>query len=137
MFHSQHAQHAQSGVPVQSSLGPETAPFRQWKRSDLSAAWQALPASAWLAIELPDMPWGRAYYWWAVEQNGTAPPTGDDIGVMLVNMQDYRHPDDPRAEAMRCLRALLHDGRPPVEHVVRTFGSEELGPGYSEPRRAD
>ena len=73
----------------------------------------------------------------AVEQNGTAPPTGDNIGVMLVNMQDYRHPDDPRAEAMLCLRALLRDGRPPIGHVVRTFETEELGTEYPGNLRVD
>ena len=112
--------------PARPSLGPHTAPFRLWKRSDLSAAWQALPASAWLAIELPDTPWGRAYYRWASAEGGDGPPTGNSIGVMLVNMHDYRHPGNASAEAGRCLRALLQDGRPPVEHVVRTFGDHEL-----------
>ena len=121
--------------PIRPSLRPDTAPFRLLQRGDLAQVWQDLPDSCWLAIELPDTPWGRSYYRWAVEalgHEGRDPQPGG-LGVLLASIYDFRNfvdfPGDAHREAGRCLQSLLVDGTPPRDHVVRVFRDSELTPG--------
>ena len=51
-----------------------------------------------------------------------APTDTDSLGVMLTSMADFRAPGDARAEAARCLRALLETGKAPRDHVVQVLG---------------
>ena len=77
-----------------------------------------------LGIELPDTPWGRAYYGWAIGVLAELPVDDTRVGVMLSSMANFREPQDSRLEAARCLRSLLEAGRPPLDHVVQVLRTE-------------
>ena len=105
--------------PITDSLGPATAPFRLLRKADLPDKWQTIPVKS-IGIELPDTPWGRAYFAWATRELSLRQDTAegkDCPGVMLVSMANFRELQDFRAAAARCLRTLLAEGRPRREHV--------------------
>ena len=111
-----------SAEPVRNSLADGCPAFGLLSREDLPERWRALPPTARLGVEVPDTPWGRTYYAWAVAELARAPTDTDNLGVMLTSMADFRAPGDARAEAARCLRALLETGKPPRDHVVQVLG---------------
>ena len=107
-------------------LGEGTAPFTLWRSGDLPPEWAQHFAvgHAYVAVELPDTPWGRAYYGWACAQLGLESAGTDAVPVMLASMHDFRGlPEHAQRiqEARNCLQALLGSGRPP-QHFVRIFG---------------
>ena len=112
-----------SAEPVRKSLAEGTPLFGLWRRADLSERWTRVPLTFGLAVEVPDTPWGRAYYYWAIselDQQGPVPEAGSEVlGVMLTSTSEFRAPGDARAESARCLRALLEIGKPPREHIVQ------------------
>ena len=109
--------HAVPTDAVHPSLGPDTAPFRLLQQTDLPDRWRAISVER-LAVELPDTPWGRAYYAWAVNKLREM-EAGSGPAVMLVSMANFREPLCARAEAAACLRCLLVRGTPPPEHVLQ------------------
>ena len=70
----------------------------------------------YVAVELPDTPWGRCYYAWAVQQLQALPEDSSALPVMVSSMHDFRGvgADQRRADAAECLRALLATGKPPA-----------------------
>ena len=109
--------HAVPNAAVHPSLGPDTAPFRLLQRADLPDRWRAIPVDR-LAVELPDTPWGRAYYAWAVSKLEDMEP-GSGPAVMLVSMANFREPLCASTEAAACLRCLLDRGTPPPGHILQ------------------
>ena len=112
-----------SADPVRNSLADGCPAFGLLSREDLPEQWRALPPTARLGVEVPDTPWGRTYYAWAVAELARAPTDTDSLGVLLTSMADFRAPGDARAEAARCLRVLLETGKLPRDHVVQVLGS--------------
>jgi len=107
--------------PTESSVGPGTAPYRLLCKADLPDIWQPIPVKN-IGIELPDTPWGRSYYAWAIRElrlRENIAGSEEVPGVMLVSMANFREPEDARAAAVMCLQTLLAEGRPPREHVVQ------------------
>ena len=108
-------------VPAASSLGLGMAPFRLLRKDDLPACWRPIPVNS-IGIELPDTPWGRAYFAWATGELRRIEDDPDNAGypgVMLVSMANFREPGAPKTAAAQCLRSLLAEGRPPKEHVFQ------------------
>ena len=117
-----------------NSLGPVFAVFSLWKYSELPAEWRRDPSRSQLghaarsmdipepelecytAVELPDTPWGRQYYSWAVAELETVDAESGFLPVMLVAQEDYRGLADS-AERRRVMEelldALLLAGKPP------------------------
>ena len=113
----------------QDRLGEGTAPFRLWWRADLPSVWRQhfTDDHCYVAVELPDAPWGRAYYSWACNQLAALPEDSGAVPVMLCSMADFRgHPEGEQriAAARECLRALLEGGRPP-QHFARILHHSE------------
>ena len=113
--------------PIRDRLAEGLPPFQLLKKSDLEPRWRRISGSR-LAMELPDTPWGRAYYSWAVEKLAAQPTSEADpfLGCMLSSMANFREPDSSHREAARCLRSLLEDGVPPRDHVAQIL-NEVLG----------
>ena len=110
-------------------LGEGTAPFRLWWQEDLPSVWRQYSTDNHIcvAVEIPDVPWGRAYYSWACRQLEAMAGSSGAVPVMLASMEDFRdHQDrDKRTAAAReCLHALLQDGRPP-QHFARILEFSE------------
>ena len=104
-------------------LGEGTAPFTLWKRGDLPPVWAQhfTDSHICVSVELPDTPWGRAYYSWACNQLGLQTAGTDAVPVMLTSMYDFQGlPEHSQRihEARNCLQALLETGRPP-QHFAR------------------
>ena len=107
--------------PTESSVGPGTAPYRLLCKADLPDIWQPIPVKS-IGIELPDTPWGRSYYAWAIRElrlRENIAGSEEVPGVMLVSMANFREPENARAAAVMCLQTLLAEGRPSREHVVQ------------------
>jgi hypothetical protein len=133
-----------------ASLAPGTPGFQLWRKDALPEVWRrqpdnrqlqaaaanlGIPAAslqAYVALELPDTPWGRKYYWWAQACLDAMPrqESSDFLPVMLVSNFDYTGggPQVAREACAELLQALLSSGRPP-KHFSRVFGlrADEAG----------
>ena len=109
--------HERASAEVPMSLGPGTPPFQAWRIDEMPAEWQATqrhPDTKYVAVEVPDTPWGRAYHDWFRFGGQFSPEhLGVFAAVMVVNMHDYNGGADQRAQAARVLRSLLEAGKPP------------------------
>jgi hypothetical protein len=112
------ASNAGSAAPaagtVPSSLGQGTPAFTAFKTADLPQEWRACLADSrtkYVALEIPDVPWGRVYYSWYVNFASTAPP-GKYLPAMLLNLHDYNGGSGQQEAAKGVLRSLLETGRP-------------------------
>ena len=115
---------------VPNSLGPGAPPFVAWQVDELPAEWRIThmhPDTRYVAVELPDTPWGIAYYRWFCSE------LGDDaagVGCMVVNMVDYNGGSNQREQAAECLRSLLQTGKP--ANFVRVLASNVPGVDSTE-----
>ena len=112
------ASNAGSAAPaagaVPSSLGEGTPAFTAFKTADLPRVWRdclADPRTKYVALEVPDVPWGRLYYRWFTEFAAAAPP-GEYLPVMLLNLHDYNGGSGQQEAARGVLRSLLETGKP-------------------------
>ena len=105
---------------VKDRLADGAPPFSLWKRSELPAEWRRSCSAGqlYVALELPDTPWGRTYYRWACRQLEAS--SDENLPVMLASMHDFRGEDEHgrRVSAAMCLRSLLATGKPPA-HFAR------------------
>ena len=101
------------------SLGEGRPVFSLWTRNDLTDEWQA-DAGSYIAVELPDSPWGRAYYHWAISQLSQLGENTNFLPVMLASMADFRGLPEPERQVAtgNCLQSLLETGKPP-KHFAR------------------
>ena len=123
---------------AQTSLGHGTASFKLVPWSSLPADWRrpvevgqlreaavayecdAEQLVAETLVELPDKPWGMAYFQWAIAELEALPADQrcTFLRPMLVPSAEY---SDGRAGAQRCLLdSLVHDGFP-APCFVRIF----------------
>ena len=75
-----------------------------------------------VAVELPDRPWGHAYHAWFAS-NYTVSDFGEYAATCVVNMQDYNGGNMQREHAAEVLRFLLETGKPPP-HFLRILKPE-------------
>ena len=116
---------------VANSLRPGAPPFGAWQVDELPAEWRTIlmhPDTSYGAVELPDTPWGIAYYrWFCSEFDDDA----HSVGCTVVNMADYNGGSNQRQQAADCLRSLLQTGKPPA-HFVRVLASNVPGVASTE-----
>ena len=102
-----------------------------WKVEELPVEWRIThmhPDTKYVAVELPDTPWGIAYYrWFCNEFDDDA----SGVGCMVVNMVDYNGGSNQREQAAECLRSLLQTGKPPA-NFVRVLASNAPGVDSTE-----
>ena len=113
-----------SAVPA--SVYPTAPPFQAWKLSELPEAWkQSLrePNTMFIAVELPDRPWGHAYHAWFAS-NFSVTDFDEYAAVCVVNMKDYNNGNMQIERAAEVLRSLLETGKPPP-HFLRILKQEE------------
>jgi hypothetical protein len=113
-----------SAVPT--SMYPGGPPFQAWKLSELPELWkQSLdrPDTLYVAVELPDLPWGHAYHAWFASTYSVA-DFDTYAAVCVMNMQDYNYGQDQRNRAGNVLRYLLETGKPPPD-FLRILKKEE------------
>ena len=118
-----------AGVPA--SLFPGGPAFQAWKLAELPSEWQAThrhPETLYVGVELPDMPWGRAYSNWFTA-NFTVADHDTWAAVCVVNMVDYNGGAGQRQQAGKVLKYLLETGKPPPDFL--RILKREL-PGASE-----
>jgi hypothetical protein len=104
---------------VPTSMFPGGPPFQAWKLSELPRQWrQSLnhPDTLYIAVELPDMPWGHAYNAWFSSFHSVA-DFDTYAAVCVMNMQDYNYGQDQRERAGNVLRHLLETGKPPPDFL--------------------
>ena len=135
---------------VRDSLGEGCPVFSLWTRDDLTDEWLADSRSyiagnfpgSYIAVELPDSPWGRAYYHWAVSQLSQLGDNTVILPVMLASMADFRGLAEPERQAAsaECLQSLLQTGRPP-KHFARIMRQvqpqSDTGPGGEDLESSD
>jgi hypothetical protein len=123
-------------VEVRGSLAEGTPAFRLWTEAELPAEWRQAVARPgygshfFVAVELPDTPWGRCYYAWAIRELEGLPSDSGVLPVMVSSMFDFRGVGaaQRRTDAAECLRALAATGKPPAHFVtVMEAGSDSLG----------
>ena len=110
---------ASDAAQVPASLFPGGPVFKAWKLAELPSEWQATlrhPETMYVAVELPDMPWGRAYSDW-FSANFTVADHDIWVAVCVVNMADYHGGEGQREQAARVLRYLLETGKPPPDFL--------------------
>jgi hypothetical protein len=77
----------------------------------------------WVAVELPDRPWGHAYHAWFAS-NYTVADFKEYTPTCVVNMQDYNGGNKQKENAAEVLRFLLETGKPPP-HFLRILHPEK------------
>ena len=114
---------------VSNRLGPGTPAFTAYKISELPTIWHdclAHPGTAYVALEVPDTPWGWSYYrWYASVADRNSP--GVYVPVMMVNMHDYNGGTAQRKAAAAVLRSLLETGRPTANWIRVLKDTQQLG----------
>ena len=87
---------------------------------------QGRGSTRFVAVELPDTPWGRSYYALVCQQLFAVENHAERVPCMLCSMADFRGPEQGAKSATAdCLRSLLTRGRPPL-HFAR-FLDQEAG----------
>lgn len=110
---------ASASGPVADRLADGTPPFSAIRICDLPRAWrQSLehPRTRFVAVEIPDTPWGRKYYDWYTAFAERA-SRDEFVPAMLLNMHDYNGGTGQREAAGQFLRSLLESGRPTPSFV--------------------
>jgi hypothetical protein len=100
---------------VPAALFSGGPPFQAWKLAELPPAWQVTlhrPNTRYIGVELPDLPWGRAYADWFTA-NFIIADHGTWTTVCVVNMSDYHGGEGQRDQDARVLKFLLEAGKPP------------------------
>ena len=120
-----------SAIP--SSMYPGSPPFQAWKLDELPELWKESlrdPNTRYIAVELPDEPWGHAYHTWFAANHTTK-----DFKVlaasMVLNMQDYNGGRDQERQSREVLQSLLQTGKPPP-HFIRLLHQSEAGDPMSQ-----
>ena len=106
-----------SSVPA--ALYPGGPPFQAWKLDELPRQWrQSLhhPDTLYVAVELPDLPWGHAYNAW-FSSSFDVSDFGTYAAVCVINMQDYKSGQNQREHAGKALRCLMETGKPPPDFL--------------------
>ena len=114
-----------NGPAIPGSLHPGGPPFQAWKLSELPDEWKKSlqdPNTLFIAVELPDMPWGHAYHAWFAS-NYTVSDFGEYAATCVVNMQDYHEGIQRNEHAAEVLRSLVQTGKPPP-HFLRILKPE-------------
>ena len=119
---------------IPSSICPSAPPFQAWKLDELPEPWKESlrdPNTRYIAIELPDMPWGHAYHAWYAS-NHTTKDFDKYAACLVVNMKDYNGGKDQEQRSKELLRALLQTGKPPP-HFIRLLRQKEANdPGSQQ-----
>jgi hypothetical protein len=113
-----------SAVPT--SVYPTAPPFQAWKLSELPEEWKKSlnePNTMFIAVELPDRPWGHAYHAWFAS-NFRVADFDEYAAVCVVNMKDYNNGNMQIERAAEVLRFLLETGKP-APHFLRILKQEE------------
>ena len=120
-----------SGIP--SSMYPGAPPFQAWKLDELPEMWKESlrdPNTRYIAVELPDEPWGHAYHAWFAANHTTK-----DFKVlaasMVLNMQDYNGGRNQERRSREVLQSLLQTGKPPP-HFIRLLHQSEASDTMSQ-----
>ena len=111
---------------VRNSLAEGTPAFRLWTEAELPTDWRQAVARPgygshfYVAKELPDTPWGRCYYAWAIRELERLLRDSNALPVMVSSMFDFRGVDaaQRRADAAECLRSLAATGKPPAHFAT-------------------
>ena len=80
------------------------------------------PNTLYVAVELPDMPWGHAYHAWFAANYSVA-DFKEYACTCVVNMHDYNEGNMRHERAAEVLRSLLQTGKPPA-HFMRLIQPE-------------
>ena len=120
-----------SAIP--SSMYPGAPPFQAWKLDELPELWKESLRDSntrYIAVELPDEPWGHAYHAWFAANHTTK-----DFKVlaasMVLNMQDYNGGRDQERRSREVLQSLLQTGKPPP-HFIRLLHQSEASDPMSQ-----
>ena len=103
----------EGGRPSLAEGFPE---FRLWHRDELPEEWRQIYASpGYVAVELPDTPWGRQYHAWAVKELEKEMTDDTALPVMLTSMKDFRgeNAEQRKQSAAEVLQCLAGHGKPP------------------------
>ena len=117
-----------SAVPT--SVYPGGPPFQAWKLEEWKKSLDE-PNTMFIAVELPDRPWGHAYHAWfastfSVEDFDTY------AALCVVNMQDYKNGRMQIESAANVLRSLLETGKPPPDFLRILKKEESIDPAQQE-----